>query len=172
VAVGPSLLVGAPYASTVFALDDGLQVLGYTEGEGDLGHWVGWVDDMNGDTTADAVVVAPSASGELEQQGLALLISGRDAGSGAFPGAGGSVMDADNDGVLAGEDCDDSDPRLYPGAQEICRDDLDNDCDGATDEKDDCVRGGCSTAPANLTPGSAGAFWLLALAAILRRRRC
>ena len=33
-------------------------------------------------------------------------------------------------------DCDDEDPEVYPGAEEIC-DDKDNDCDGEIDN--DCV---------------------------------
>ena len=54
------------------------------------------------------------------------------------------LMDADGDGwgddddaacrsdggrVLEGGDCDDSDPSVHPGAEEVC-DDVDNDCDG------------------------------------------
>ena len=39
-------------------------------------------------------------------------------------------FDADGDGVLACEDCDDSDPTVFPGAPEVC-DGLDNDCDGS-----------------------------------------
>jgi hypothetical protein len=56
--------------------------------------------------------------------------------------AGGT--DADGDGVCAGDspadDCDDSDPRSYPGAIEVCTDSegglppANEDCDGARDE--------------------------------------
>ena len=42
-------------------------------------------------------------------------------------------VDDDGDGAPAGEDCDDSDAAVYPGAAELC-DTLDNDCDGDTDE--------------------------------------
>ena len=41
--------------------------------------------------------------------------------------------DADGDGVVASEDCDDADPTVYPGAEELC-DELDQDCDDEIDE--------------------------------------
>ncbi len=55
--------------------------------------------------------------------------------------------DADGDGYGADDDCDDTDPAVHPGAEELC-DQLDNDCDGVVDDGfgdadgdglDDCV---------------------------------
>ena len=46
------------------------------------------------------------------------------------------TIDADGDGFVASEDCDDSDSAIYPGADEICGDAIDNDCDDAVDEDD------------------------------------
>jgi hypothetical protein len=41
--------------------------------------------------------------------------------------------DADGDGSAVGEDCDDTNAAVHPGAVETC-DDLDDDCDGLVDE--------------------------------------
>lgn len=41
--------------------------------------------------------------------------------------------DVDSDGYASGYDCDDDDPSVHPGADETCND-LDDDCDGESDE--------------------------------------
>ncbi|MCB9742856.1 MAG: FG-GAP repeat protein [Alphaproteobacteria bacterium] len=51
--------------------------------------------------------------------------SGTDSDSGA--------VDADGDGYDVNDDCDDLDPDVNPGAEELC-DDVDQDCDGSVDE--------------------------------------
>lgn len=57
---------------------------------------------------------------------------------------GDGVGDANDPGVLAcvqpagtsatGDDCDDTNDTVYPGAEELCDDGIDNDCDGEVDE--------------------------------------
>ena len=54
---------------------------------------------------------------------------------GAYGGAGAPLEDADGDGVTSDTDCIDGDPRVYPGADEIC-DGVDNDCSGTVDGSD------------------------------------
>ena len=44
-----------------------------------------------------------------------------------------TVTDADGDGYVSTEDCNDEDPYTYSGATELC-DGIDNDCDGDVDE--------------------------------------
>ena len=44
-----------------------------------------------------------------------------------------ALTDADGDGFPIGEDCDDGNSDVYPGALEVC-DNQDNDCDGTIDQ--------------------------------------
>lgn len=43
-------------------------------------------------------------------------------------------VDSDGDGAYSDEDCNDTNPSIYPGADESTHDEIDNDCDGSTDE--------------------------------------
>ena len=55
-------------------------------------------------------------------------------------GTANAIPDADHDGFLLydspiGDDCDDTDPSVHPGATEVCdAADTDEDCDGSADE--------------------------------------
>lgn len=92
-------------------------------------------------------------------------------------------MDADGDGWVAGQNCDDDHASVYPGSTEFCADELDDDCDGLVDQDDpDCPsRGGADTGVGNhpkacLCSGSRGApsrglVLLLLSGGLLWRRR-
>lgn len=46
-----------------------------------------------------------------------------------------STVDADGDGFSPAQgDCDDTEPSAFPGAEEICFDQIDNDCNGLYDQ--------------------------------------
>ena len=48
-----------------------------------------------------------------------------------------SNRDSDGDGWTPSQgDCDDTDPDVSPNAQEICGDNIDNDCNGIAEDKD------------------------------------
>jgi len=123
-------------------------------------------------------------------------------GSGDYgtPGAANPSVDLDEDGFGPCEgDCDDSDPAVSPSQQEICDNQLDDDCDGLVDGDDkDCAGPGDSgdsgdedSQPAGdsgdssgdsaggedddcggcASGGGAGALALLLAAGAVRRRR-
>ncbi|MBN2497721.1 MAG: trypsin-like serine protease [Deltaproteobacteria bacterium] len=50
-----------------------------------------------------------------------------------------NCTDRDEDGYCEGADCDDGDEHVHPGAEEICGDGVDNDCDQLTDEGCTCT---------------------------------
>ncbi len=177
VAIGPALLLGAPFSDRVVVTDTELVPIGEFVGEalGQLGWSVSWVGDMDEDGVPDAAMVSPAISDKRPYQGAAFIQSGDRVVNGDYPprvSDDGLLVDADRDGSFAGSDCDDHDPYRAPGFPEMCGDGLDNDCDGVVDPEE-CVRpSGCDTA----ATGAAGAttalgFGLLGLLGLRRRRQ-
>jgi len=84
------------------------------------------------------------------------LGTARTLDSGGGDGEGPECADADRDGYgddcAPGPDCDDLDALRHPGARETC-DEIDNDCDGMTDE---AVRTTCGDCNASCTTTSFG----------------
>jgi hypothetical protein len=63
------------------------------------------------------------------------------------PEAGHGICEAPPGAVADGTDCDDADPDIHPDAEEICLDQVDEDCDGYADDY------GASCPPDDLDPG-------------------
>ena len=77
------------------------------------------------------VVVIPTMRGVAGEVGVATVVIRATDNS----------VDADEDGhprPPEGLDCDDEDPDVHPGADEVC-DGKDNDCSGGIDDADECV---------------------------------
>jgi len=66
---------------------------------------------------------------------LGLVVAGCDGApiDNPEPAYGIAFIDDDGDGFEQGEDCDDSDPEVYPGADETPGDGVDSNCDGEDD---------------------------------------
>ena len=94
-------------------------------------------DDADPDTFPGAVEVCDGKDQDcdgVDDDGL-LVVRWLDAdGDGAGDPEGASLACPDEEGFVSrGDDCDDSDDAVYPGAEERCNE-LDDDCDRAVDE--------------------------------------
>ncbi len=71
---------------------------------------------------------------------LALLLLGCPSGPKPDDTGEQVEVDSDGDGFVESSDCDDGDPAVHPGADEVCND-LDDDCDGFVDLDDPSLVG-------------------------------
>ena len=124
--------------------------------------------DNNCNGTAPAIEIDDDGDGAVEctwdiggWDGDVAVTSGDDCDDGD---ADLNMLDLDLDGVTTcGGDCDDDDDATYPGAEEICADGIDNDCDAGTLDVDDLDEDGsacdvdCDDADASAYPGAAEA---------------
>lgn len=91
---------------------------------------------------------------------------------------GEATADCDGDGVTPAEgDCDDMDPEVGPGRDEVCGDRIDNDCNGLYDDGCDrpeargTLQGGAGCAGGGVSAAVGISLPLLLLGRRRRRRR-
>jgi hypothetical protein len=161
----PELLLAFALLTAACGSDSGSQAadLGCLAIDADEDGWPACMDCDDGDPA-----VFPGAD-EIVGDGVDQDCSGSDATGGIGGGAGGAGgspsggpwVDADDDGWPAFADCDDDDPAVFPGAEEIPYDGIDQNCSGGdSDDLDkDGFRGGpggddCDDARADMHPGA------------------
>jgi MYXO-CTERM domain-containing protein len=183
------LLVGAPYADDgstqsgvlyvyygrSVGVGSGSEAIVTASDRGYLDHFgvsVAGAGDLNADGAADLLVGAWQARDGSEEKGAAYVFYGQceartwyadlDGDGYGDPGASVEACAAPERYVADDTDCDDGEPLAWGGAEEVC-DGVDTAVSGEEvgGDKGGC---GCASGPA------AGWLWVLALAALRRRR--
>ncbi len=101
----------------------------------------------NGTWSDDILILGPGSPCRDAGDPSILDVDGSIADMGSYGGPEAEVEDADGNGYLdVGGDCDDTDPSIHPGAEEIWYDGVDQDCAG----DDDYDRDGDGFSPAEV----------------------
>lgn len=110
--------------NTWWALDDE----GATPGDGSLRMDPRWV---GGDDCALSIAL-PTATSPLVDAGDPTVLDpdGTRSDIGPWGGPGSPMVDGDGDGAWTVQDCDDDEATVFPGAEEVPADGVDQDCDG------------------------------------------
>jgi len=123
-----NLCTGVGDLAMVFTLQsDSSSAFSFVAGDGSL------------EPGASTVLVASFSPDDLERHSGIITVDTNEAhGEGSLIALSGqAIADADGDGydamAVGGDDCNDSDPDVHPGAAEVWADGLDNDCDGTVD---------------------------------------
>jgi predicted outer membrane repeat protein len=109
--------------------------------------------------------VDDDCDGEVDEAVEALWYADRDGDGFGDPASEIETCDPPDGYVTVGEDCDDDDPDVFPGATDAWYDGVDSDCDGADDDDQDGdgaawdARGGddCNDEDADIHPGATDA---------------
>jgi hypothetical protein len=108
----------------------------------DVAQLQGWIDSwsqqINAAATSDPHAWATAAEIQTATQTARDIIPQRAAYLQSFVdcehGVAAAATDTDGDGYLWCDECDDSNPNVHPGAQEICGNGIDDDCNGFVDD--------------------------------------
>ena len=150
---------GGIWGDATAATSDRFYTLTWQNSGGDWGGAFGTPPPSSGNLSLDPLFRAYTNNGQPADDDLRLAIGSPaiDAGDpslfdvdgsrsdiGAWGGPLAPLTDEDGDGSFAHADCDDEDPRTFPGAPEVPYDGVDQDCDGIdpTDLDGDGFEGG------------------------------
>jgi hypothetical protein len=111
-------------------------------GKFDVTQIQGWIDtwsqQINAAATSDPHAWATADEIQRATQTARDIVSKRAAYLQTFVdcehGVAAAATDADGDGYLWCDECDDTNPNVHPGAREICGNGIDDDCNGFVDD--------------------------------------